>query len=134
MKLAILEERIAELEARNKELRNHCYEVAQRETEALIQILEQKAAIKCLQECVTQLRDKVNVSIKFEAQLKDALDKADHWEKTCHAQWESSQQAVDDCNMLSEENVTLKDANKNIRAMVEDLEMTIRMMEDEQSE
>ena len=58
MKLAILKERISELEARNKELRNHCYALAYKETEALIQILEQKAAIKCLQEIVTQLRGK----------------------------------------------------------------------------
>ena len=52
------DERVLELTARNEQLKAHCYELAQKETEALIQILEQKAAIKCLQEVVTQLRSK----------------------------------------------------------------------------
>ena len=38
---------------------------------------------------------------ELELKLVDMSEKADHWELTCHAQWETSQQSEIDCNVLN---------------------------------
>ena len=45
---------------------------------------------------------------RLRKELVEVKKKADHWESTCHAQWESSKQAMEDCNTLTKENLKLR--------------------------
>ena len=69
-----------------------------------------KAAFANADHWMTRKEECARENAKLACLLDDADDKAEHWEKTCHAQWKSSQQAVDDCNSFSSALAAIKDA------------------------
>jgi hypothetical protein len=56
---------------------------------------------------------------ELEQENADFKEQAEHWEATCHAQWESSIQSVDDCNSLTKENARLKTEIADYKLLLE---------------